>query len=301
MTSPILILLVNWNGCEDTLACLHALQKVQQPAFDVLVVDNASTDDSVARIRATFPQVRVIENESNQGFTGGNNLGLAYAQQHDYRYTLLLNNDTEVSPDFLAPLVDALENNPQAAAVGPLIYYHVQPTIIWSAGGVVDWHKGETSMVGLNEQDNGQYDGLPRSVDFVTGCALMVRMSVVAQVGMLDTRFFAYYEEVEWCTRMRRAGYQILFVPQSKIWHKITPSAREAFPRVHYYMTRNRLLFLHLSHAPLHARLWTAFSYARTLLSWSLKPRWRYKSPQRNAMWQAIWDYRLGKLGRKEV
>ncbi|RMF44312.1 MAG: glycosyltransferase family 2 protein [Anaerolineae bacterium] len=120
-------------------------------------------------------------------------------------------------------------------------------------------------------------------------------------MGILDERFFAYYEEVEWCVRMQRAGYHILFVPQSKVWHKISPEAREASPQVHYYMTRNRLLFLHLTRAPLRARLWTAFSYARTLLSWRIKPKWRYKAPQRQAMWQAIWDYGHGRLGRQAV
>ena len=296
----ILILLVNWNGHEDTLACLRSLDAVQRPAFDVLVVDNASSDDSVARIRETFPAVEVLESGENLGFTGGNNLGLEYARQHGYEYVLLLNNDTEVAPDFLAPLVEALEADPQAAAAGPLIYYHALPQVVWSAGGAIDWKRGETRMIGLGERDEGQFDGPPRPVDFVTGCALLVRTRVLEEVGGLDERFFAYYEEVEWCLRMQRAGYRILFVPRSKIWHKISPERREASPRVHYYMTRNRLLFLHLGHAPLRARLWTAFSYARTLLSWSLKPRWRHKAPQRRAMWQAIRDYRRGRLGRCE-
>lgn len=295
----ILILLVNWNGREDTLACLRSLSAVQHPPFDVLVVDNASDDNSVAHIREAFPAVEVLESGENLGFTGGNNLGLAYARQHNYEYVLLLNNDTEVAPNFLSPLVAALEADPQAAAAGPLIYYHANPQMVWSAGGAIDWRKGETRMVGLNEADEGQFEGPPRPVDFVTGCAMLVRTRVFEEVGGLDERFFAYYEEVEWCLRMQRAGYRILFVPQSKIWHKISPEGREASPQVHYYMTRNRLLFLRLGHAPWYARLWTALSYARTLLSWSLKPKWRHKIPQRRAMWQAIRDYRAGRLGKQ--
>ncbi len=297
----LLTLLVNWNGREDTLACLRSLEAVQGVPFDIVVVDNASRDGSVEHIRAAFPQVTVLESPTNLGFTGGNNLGLRYARQRGYEYVLLLNNDTEVAPDFLAPLVQALEDDSQAAAAGPLIYYHARPRVVWSAGGAIDWQRGETRMLGLGEHDNGQFDGPPRTVDFVTGCALLVRLSVVNEVGILDERFFAYYEEVEWCVRMQRAGYHILFVPQSKVWHKISPEAREASPQVHYYMTRNRLLFLHLTRAPLRARLWTAFSYARTLLSWRIKPKWRYKAPQRQAMWQAIWDYGHGRLGRQAV
>ncbi len=296
-----LVILVNWNNGEDTLACLRSLEKVAQPSFDVLVVDNGSRDASVERIRAAFPALRVLENGANLGFTGGNNLGLEVALREGYRYALLLNNDTEVAPDFLAPLVQALESDPQAAASGPLIYYHAEPRRVWSAGGAIDWRKGDTRMLGLGALDTGQFDGPPRPVDFVTGCALLVRMEAVKQVGALDPRFFAYYEEVEWCQRMRRAGYRILFVPQSKVWHKISPEAREASPRVHYYMTRNRLLFLRLGRAPLSARLWTGLSFARTLLSWSLKPRWRHKAPQRRAMWQALRDYSRGRLGKREL
>ncbi len=295
----ILVILVTWNGYADTQACLRSLEAVRAPRFDVLVVDNASQDGTAAHIRAEFPAVRVLESGTNLGFTGGNNLGLEYALKHGYEYILLLNNDTEVAPDFLAPLAAALEADPQAAAAGPLIYYHAAPQVVWSAGGMIDWRRGETRMTGMGARDAGQFGGPPRPVDFVTGCALLVRASVVAEVGALDERFFAYYEEVEWCVRMQRAGYRILFVPQSRIWHKISPQAREASPRVHYYMTRNRLLFLRTANAPLRARLWTAFSYLRTLLSWSVKPRWRHKAPQRRAMWQAIRDYRLGNLGRQ--
>jgi len=295
----ILVILVTWNGYADTLACLRSLEAVQEPRFDVLVVDNASQDGTAARIRAGFPAVRILESSTNLGFTGGNNLGLAYALEHGYEYILLLNNDTEVAPDFLAPLVTALETDSQAAAAGPLIYYHAAPQVVWSAGGVIDWRRGETHMPAMGRRDAGQFTGPPRPVDFVTGCALLTRASAVAEVGALDERFFAYYEEVEWCVRMQRAGYHILFVPQSRVWHKISPQAREASPRVHYYMTRNRLLFLQATRAPLQARLWTALSYLRTLLSWSIRPRWRHKAPQRRAMWQAIRDYRLGKLGRQ--
>ncbi|GAB4524231.1 MAG: glycosyltransferase family 2 protein [Anaerolineales bacterium] len=297
----ILILLVNWNGRENILACLRSLEAVQGPSFDIAVVDNGSRDGSAQAITRSFPDVTVIQSIVNLGFTGGNNLGLMYAQRQGYEYVLLLNNDTEVAPDFLAPLVQAMEDDPQAAAAGPLIYYHARPRVVWSAGGVIDWQRGETRMLGLDEHDSGQFDSPPQVVDFVTGCALLVRLSVVAEVGALDERFFAYYEEVEWCVRMQRAGYRILFVPQSKVWHKISPDARQESPQVHYYMTRNRLLFLHLAHAPLRARLWTVFSYARTLLSWSLKPRWRHKAPQRRAMLQAIWDYGHGRLGMRNA
>ena len=140
-----------------------------------------------------------------------------------------------------------------------------------------------------------------KQADLVTGCALLIKMPVVDKTGMLDERFFAYYEETEWCVRVSRAGYKILHVPQAKIWHKISPVAREASPQVHYYMTRNRLLFLKVTHAGTKPRLNTMFNYARILLSWTIKPKWRHKAPQKQAMLQAILDYFRGRFGRVDL
>jgi GT2 family glycosyltransferase len=155
-------------------------------------------------------------------------------------------------------------------------------------------------MIGLDEVDQGQFGHTVRLVDFVTGCALLIKMSVVERVGMLDPRFFAYYEEAEWCVRVARAGFRILHVPQAKIWHKITPSARAGSPAVHYYMTRNRLLFLKVTGAGPKAWFHTLVAeYLRTLISWSVKARWRHKRLQRSAMIQAIADARRGRWGRR--
>ncbi|RME97168.1 MAG: glycosyltransferase family 2 protein [Chloroflexi bacterium] len=301
MSMNVAVIILNWNGRDDTLACLRSLHTVDYPHFEIVLVDNHSTDDSVAAIRAEFPDITLIETETNLGFVGGNNIGLRYAQEKLFDAALLLNNDTEVSPEFLRLLVDAAAADPKIGIVGPSIFYFDAPATLWSAGGKIDWRNGVTSMVGLNEKDTGQFGTAPRPVDFVTGCALLIKLNVVAQIGLLDDRFFAYYEETEWCVRAARAGYQILHVPAAKIWHKISPQAREASPQVHYYMTRNRLLFLNAARAGLRPRLRTALDYARTLFSWSVKPKWRHKAPQRRAMWQAIGDYRRGHFGRVDV
>lgn len=301
-TAPgVTIIIINWNGYADTLACLASLRGLEYPAYDIVVVDNGSSDGSVAAIRAGFPEVKLIETGANLGYVGGNNVGLEYAAKTGANYALLLNNDTEVTPDFLSLLVEAAETDPQVGIVGPIIYYFDQPDVIWSAGGEINWQQGLTRMVGLNEVDRGQFGLAPRPVDFVTGCALLIKLAVVQQVGLLDPRFFAYYEETEWCVRVIRAGFKILQAPQAKIWHKISPVAREASPQVHYYMTRNRLLFLKLTQASLAAWRHTLFDYSRTLLSWSLKPKWRHKAPQRQAMLQAILDYGRNNFGKVEV
>lgn len=300
MTRPrVAILVLSWNGRDDTLACLASLQQVDYRACEVMVVDNGSTDDSVAAIRAAHPQVKLIETGENLGYVGGNNAGLAHVLATGADYALLLNNDTEVAPDFLDRLVEAAEAQPAIGIVGPTLYYFDRPEVIWSAGGGVDWGQGRTWMIGLDEEDRGQYGQTPRPVDFVTGCALLIKRPVMEQIGLLDARFFAYYEETEWCVRAARAGFKILHVPRAKVWHKISPAARMTSPTVHYYMTRNRLLFLDAARAGWRAWAHTLLlEYLRTLVSWSLRPKWRGLRAQRNMMLLALRDYFTGRVGR---
>lgn len=301
MTSKVIILVLNWNGMVDTLACLASLAHLDYHDYEVVVVDNGSTDGPVTAVQEYFPEVVIIENEENMGFAGGNNAGLRYALERDADYTLLLNNDTELAPDFLRRLVNAAETDPAVGIAGPTIYYHEQPDVIWSAGGAIDWRRGETRMIGLNEQDIGQFGLEPRAVDFVTGCALLAKRAVIEQVGLLDERFFAYYEEAEWCVRAQRAGFQIRHVPQARVWHKIPLDARDSSPSVHYYMVRNQLLFLKATGAPWRAWGCVLIGHLRTLVSWSVRPRWRHKRSHRAATFRAIADAGLGRWGAQRL
>ncbi len=296
------IVILNWNGLSDTLDCLASLEHLDYPDYEVVVVDNGSTDGSVEAIRQRFPNVTIIENGENLGFTGGNNVGLRHALPRGAGYALLLNNDTQVAPDFLRHMVEAAEADPGIGIVGPTIYYHQQPDHIWSAGGAIDRPRGQTRMIGLDEPDVGQYGTAPREVDFVTGCALLVRKSVLEQVGLLDEQFFAYYEEVEWSARARRAGYCIVSVPKARVWHKISPQTRSDSPLVHYLMTRNRLLWIKESGLG-PGVLWRVllFDHLRTLVSWTVRPRWRNKRPQRDAMLQAIGDFFRRRFGAPQL
>lgn len=298
----VVIIVLNWNGLNDTLECLESLSRLDYPVYEVMVVDNGSSDGSVSVIRERFPFVTVIENGENLGYVGGNNIGLRHVLAQGVDYALLLNNDTEVAPASLRLLVGAAEADPAVGIAGPTIYYYDQPQVIWSAGGAIDWRRGQTWMVGLNERDEGQFGQEPREVDFVTGCALLVKRAVLEQVGLLDERFFAYYEETEWCVRARRAGFKVVHVPRAHIWHKISPVAQADSPLVHYYMTRNRLLFLKATGAGPRAWLHTLLAeYLRTLVSWSVRPRWRGKRRQRDIMVRALRDYFFQRLGKAPV
>lgn len=300
MVSPsVVIIILNWNGLDDTLDCIESLRQLDYKCCEIVVVDNGSTDGSVPTLRQRFPEVGLIEMNENLGYTGGNNVGLRYALARGADYALLLNNDTEVAPDFLRRLVEAAESDPIIGMAGATIYYHERPDVIWSAGGAIDWHRGSTRMIGLNERDEGQFGTEPRAVDFITGCAMLVRRTLMEQVGLLDERFFAYYEETEWCARATRAGYRIVHVPLARMWHKISPSAQADSPFVHYYMTRNRLLFLKATGAGMRAWLHAiVVDCLRTLISWSARPRWHGKRLLlRGAMWRGMIDFACGRFG----
>lgn len=301
MEPLVSIIVLNYNGREDTLACLRSLEHLTYHNVNVVVVDNASSDGSEAAIRAAYPTLTFIQTGANLGFTGGNNVGIRHALENGADYVLLLNNDTIVAPDFISVMVEVMEQNPEVGVVGPMIYYFSAPETIWSAGGKIDWTRGLTSMVGVNEEDKSQYGLSPRQTDFVTGCALMAKRAVWEKAGLLDDKFFMYYEETEWCVRATRAGYKIMLIPAAMIWHKISLEARATSPRTYYYMTRNRLLFLHRTRAGYGSWFYTLSEYARTFLSWSVRPKWADKRPLRRIMWQAIRDYWGGRFGQVAV
>jgi GT2 family glycosyltransferase len=296
----VLIIVLCYNGVTLTLDCLESLRRLEYTSVDILIVDNASHDDTPATVRARFPEVIVIESGANLGFAAGNNVGLRYALEQGYDYALLLNNDTEVAPDFLNRLVQTAEADSTIGAIGPMIYYHDRSNVIWSAGGVINWRRGNSAMRGIGEQDLGQYRA--GNVDFVSGCALLCKRAVLERAGLLDERFFMYYEETEWCVRAARLGFRIVHLPAARIWHKIPFDARADQPYVAYYMTRNRLLFLHATGAA--ALTWAHVLLLQDLRTWaslSLRHKWRARRPHRDAMALAWNDFLRQRFGKRDV
>ena len=289
----VFVVILNWNSGPDTIACLEALARSTYPDARLLVVDNASTDDSPTRIAERFPQVELLVLDANHGYAGGNNRGIAHGLGSS-DYVWLLNPDVVVAPDCLALLVDAAEAAPRAALLGPLVLMREDPERILSAGGrLVD---GWPSHRGIGEPDGTRSDAVTE-VDYVTGCALLVRRRALASIGPLDERFFLYGEEVDWSQRARAAGFTSVVVPRAKVWHPNTVARDAESALVTYYITRNHLFLIrkHALGAPLLARhLWR---HARTLASWSLRPKWRHKRAQRRALWRALTDFARGRSG----
>jgi GT2 family glycosyltransferase len=298
MTDPLIIIVIlNTNRREDTLDCLASLVQSSYANYKIMVLDNASTDGSAAAIQRAYPQVEVVALAENKGYAGNNNVGIAAALAQGADWVLVLNEDTILDPDCLSQLTAVGESAADIGIVGPLVYHFNEPTIIQSAGGAMDgklaaWHTAE------NEPDQGQFSTV-RPVEWIHGCAIMIRRDVIAQLGMFDERFFYYWEETEICLRARRGGWRILFVPAAKLWHKGVQRDYNPSPNVTYYNTRNRLLMLARHKAPAKARLYAWGQIARTLTSWSVKPRWRHMRAHRDAMWQGVQDYRRGRWGKR--
>lgn len=220
----VAIIVLAWNGKALTLSCLSSLAKLDYENTTIILVDNASTDGTVEAVRESFGEsIRIIENIANLGFSRGNNVGIEAALKDGADYILLLNNDTIVDEKLATHLVDAMLRHPGVGIAGPKIYYHGAPDVIWSAGGEVSLWRRSATHRGIRERDLGQYDDT-REVDYVTGCALMAARDVFARIGMLDPSFKAYFEDTDFCMRARHAGYRILYIPQGKVWHKISQS-----------------------------------------------------------------------------
>lgn len=175
------------------------------------------------------------------------------------------------------------------ASWGPMVYHHDEPDVIQSAGGKMDRY-WDASHLAQNTRDEGQFSG-PHAVDWISGCALLVRRSVIEQVGTIDPRYFYFWEETEWCLRTKRAGWRITHVPEAKLWHKGVQRNYSPKPSVTYFATRNRLLTLDKHHAPAFVRLIAWLQIIRTLTSWTIKPKWRGMRDHRRAMWRGAADF----------
>jgi hypothetical protein len=233
------IIIVNWNGGEETLACLTSLQALDYPAH-VVVIDNGSRDQSPAQIADQFSEVTVLELGENAGYSRGVNIGIRHALARGADYLLLLNNDIRVAPDMLSQLVAQAEQQPAYGFFSPLIYQRENPDRFWVVGG--HWQIYNIMHEGWDVADTGQYRE-PTPFAILFGTALMIRRQVVERVGILDERFFAYYEDADFVLRARDVGYSAMVVPAARVWHTGSYSTRNASYIREFHLARSRMLF----------------------------------------------------------
>lgn len=295
----IAIVTVNYNGSDDTIDFLNSLKHLQPNNYHLqtIVVDNGSSDNSVEKILAKFPDIDLLQTGFNKGFAGGYNRGIEHALIGGAEYILIINNDTLIDdPHLLQKLVKTLDDNPKAAIVAPKIYfapgfeYHKDRyaknesgKVIWYAGGEFDWNNVYSVHHGMNEVDSGKYDE-EKEVSFATACCWMIKREALEKVGTFKEELFAYYEDNDLCMRFKNAGYKLFYNGQTSLFHKVSRTSGIGSSFGDYLMTRNRLYF--------------GMEYTSSRTKFAL---WReavkFLLTGRPAQKQAVLDYIQGKKG----
>lgn len=233
------IISINYNAADVTCELLDSLQKITYPNFEVIIVDNASKENPDV-ILHKHPWATLIKSDVNTGFAGGNNIGFKRAKGS---YFLMLNNDTEVEKGFLEPLVAMMERNTSIGAVSPKIEFHHSPGTLQFAGfNPINPYTGRGTAIGSMQKDDGRFD-LSMETSRGHGAAMLIRKSVIEEIGLMADLYFLYYEEMDYSMRIKKAGYSIWYCAQSKIYHKESISTGKESPMKMYYLTRNRILF----------------------------------------------------------
>lgn len=287
MSSKASIILVNYNNSKDTLACLNSLLQIKYSNFDIIVVDNASVDNSwkifedyaknelagIRKLEVAFyaiekdssseennplsPKIIFIQSDENLGFAGGNNLGLKYARnQKGFQYAWFLNNDTIVEPNALRYLIEEIKMDKTIGIVGSKLFYYDRPTILQGIGGKINKLFGRIIHIGINEKDEGQYDGKAAEIDYVIGASMLVTKGFLKDVGPMSEQYFLYFEELDWAIRAKMAGYKVAYAPQSIVYHKEgatigrNPKTNIRSLKSEGYLIKNRILFysIHYPH-----------------------------------------------------
>jgi len=278
MASPrVAVIVLNWNGRDDTLRCLASLRTVDYPDLDVVVVDNGSRDDSVAAIAKGFPEFDLVRLARNCGYAEGNNVGIRHALRRQPEFVFVLNNDTEVDPTCVRKLVETAARLPEAGAFGPKTYRLGTRSVLYSVGLDFNWLTGHVSYVGWGELDNRRHDR-EREFDVINGHALFLRATTIDKVGLFDPEFFAYNEETDYCLRIARAGFRLLYVPSAIVFHKGESTTIGLLRQ--YLICRNHVLCMRRNGSPPQLAAFYAYYFLmdlpRQLVGCALRGRWQH-------------------------
>lgn len=232
--SKVVIIILNWNGKQNTVECLNSIKNINYSNYEIVIVDNGSTDGSPYILDTLYPKIKKIYNNKNYGFAEGNNIAIRYSMKNKPDYFLLLNNDTIVEKNFLTELVKVGNIDMKAGILGPVIK-SMRTKKIQTTGFKLNMLTGSCSMI-----KNMPYIVTER--DSLSGCALLIKSKVIEQIGLLDKLFFCYWEETDFCVRARKLGYKCVVVPKSEIFHKGGESS--TYAQQVYYLSRNKILFM---------------------------------------------------------
>lgn len=253
------IIILNWNGWRDTIECLESLSQIEYPNYETVIIDNGSKDDSVGRIenyidaesrnvcskgKLNVAPIFII-NDKNYGFAEGNNIGIRFSlNELDSEWILLLNNDVVVDPNFLNELVNASTSKSNIGIVGSRILFYYEPKLIQSNGFNINWNTAKTESIGLRKLDEDYPASDVMEVAAVSGCSMLIKRETLLDIGLLDSTYFLYYEDIDICTRAIRAGYKVVCAPKSRLWHKTSQSSKKLSGIEDYYSSRNAFIFM---------------------------------------------------------
>jgi GT2 family glycosyltransferase len=294
------IVVLSWNGREDTLACLGSTREIPRDDVRVICVDNGSVDGSVEAVRHQFPEVELIENERNLGFAGGNNAGIRRALELGSDWVVLLNNDATLAADAIDALERVASRPSTAGVLGGKVLFADRPDRIWFAGQRFNARLGYSGRPrGHGRRDTKRYDEVI-PVERTVGTLMAVSREAIDTVGLLDEELFAYVEDVEWCLRMRRAGYEVLFVPGARAWHRVSASGGGDSVSTHplYYGARNTIVVCE-RHTPL-GRAGTLLRRLVVAATFGLRALARRNRREAlRAVGTGVRDARAGRLGMR--
>ncbi len=256
MTNPLVsVISVHFNNIIVTEEFIKSILNITYAPIEIIIVDNGSEEEPIMPLIKKYPTINFIVSDENLGFAGGNNLGIKEARGE---YLLFINNDTEVTPGFMEPLVNHFKQNKNTGMASPVIKYFGTDFIQYAGSSDINHYTGRSSRKGLDEMDEGQYD-FSFKTEIIHGAAVMVSREVIEQIGAMPELFFLYYEEIDWCAQAKKAGFEIWVVGESKVYHKESMSTGKASPFKQYYMTRNRILYLRRNTSSIQKISWILF------------------------------------------
>lgn len=291
------IVVLNWHGRSETLACLQALTQLTYPDWSLVLVDNGCRDFSAEEVRRHVSAARYLHTETNLGFSGGANLGMRAALDDGADFVWFLNSDAQPESSALTELVAAANASTQNAIVGAKILQLQAPARLDSVALRVDLESGRILLMGHDESDRGQYDGLDE-VAAVTGCAMLVSRRACEALNGFDDRFFAYLEDADLCLRARAAGLRVIAAPRARVRHDRRPAneARQSVSSL-YYTARNHLLLMALhGRGSEMARRLRALRVGALNLAYAARAT-SGRSQRLRAVWRGLSDYRRGLTG----
>lgn len=265
----VAVVVLDWNGADDTLACVASVLASRWRPLDVWVVDNGSRQPVLDEVAQRHPGVRTIANRTNLGYAGGNNVGLRAALAAGAEWVLVLNNDARIEPATIDELMAVARCDPRIAAVGARILRLEQPDRLWMAWGEVDYRQSLVRLVGQDEPDDGRYT-TERDVAWVSGCAILLSRRALEEIGPFDEEYFAYHEEVDWCATARERGFRVVWAPSAAVLHRgQASSGGDAFVSRRQYLTARNMVRFVARHGSTRERLRFALWFGAMLpLSW---------------------------------